>query len=190
MSAELPQADILAPDDVILLVGEFLQLDCMTSGVPPPDVTWSRNGMSLNSSDSRLSIVGSSLQLLDVSISDSGIYYCSAFSSAGRVASSVRVTVIDGQALNLTTISANSGDNVSFECVSELPPGTPVQWIRNSIALVTSDQHSIDINGTLLIRNVGMADMGVYLCMVGDIVLVRMLDISGNHHHNSFSDHQ
>lgn len=168
-------------DDVILNVGNTLQLTCAISGVPMPVVTWSRNGMTLDLSDSRLSILGPSLQLVSVTENDTGIYYCSAFSSAGRVASSVRVTVINGEAMNSTITPAVAGEDVTLNCSADLPLGVQVMWSFNSMTLTTSNKYSIDSNGALLIRNVGVADMGDYFCTAGDVVLLRMLDISGEH---------
>ena len=67
-----------------------LQLQCLATGAPPPEVTWSREGMTFDIDDERVEMMGGSLVITGVNESDSGTYYCTAISTAGRVAVSTR----------------------------------------------------------------------------------------------------
>ena len=90
-----------------------------------------------------------------------------------------RVTVLNVTAENFTTILARLRQNMLLECSDTLPPGTPVSWEFNSAPLPPSDKHVITTNGSLLVRNVQLQDMGEYRCVVDGVRLTRELVIEG-----------
>ena len=80
---------------------------------------------------------------------------------------------------NFTMILARLRQNMLLECSDTLPPGTPVSWEFNSTPLPPSDKHVITTNGSLLVRNVQLEDMGEYQCVVDGVRLTRELVIEG-----------
>ena len=80
---------------------------------------------------------------------------------------------------NFTTILARLRQNMLLECSDILPPGIPVSWEFNSSPLPPSDKHVITTNGSLLVRNVQLEDMGEYQCVVDGVRLTRELVIEG-----------
>ena len=80
---------------------------------------------------------------------------------------------------NFTTILARLRQNMLLECSDTLPPGIPVSWEFNSFPLPPSDKHVITTNGSLLVRNVQLEDMGEYQCVVDGVQLTRELVIEG-----------
>ncbi len=92
----------MALDDLVLPIDETLMLECDTTGAPPPDVAWSKDGLTFDPSDNRVNEMGETLVITLVNEMDSGMFHCTAASTAGTVADSVRVTVVDVGAQNFT----------------------------------------------------------------------------------------
>ena len=68
-----------------VLSGTNVSIDCSVSGVPKPEITWSRDGRVL---------VKESLLIIDnVTSEDTGVYLCKAFNLEGEVAASSMVNV-------------------------------------------------------------------------------------------------
>ena len=165
-------------ETLVLFIGTMFTLTCNTSGTPLPVVSWSRDGMTLEGDGSQVIIAGATLTLTSPSSADSGEYHCSASSSAGLVSSSVQVLVV-GSNQTLTT-EAVVRDNVVLECSQELPAGVSVRWSFNDSTLAAvSDEHVVLPNGSLLILDVWVEDMGDYICEAGQVMLTRTLDITG-----------
>ena len=84
--------------------GNSVTFECIATGIPAPEITWRRNGMAFNSSDSRVTIgnmpntmevmrdsdnetvfeVTQTLTLNTTMDSDSGMYECVAMSDVGE----------------------------------------------------------------------------------------------------------
>ena len=176
-SAELPTARISGPSSVVLAAGNSLQLDCVTTGSPPPEVVWSRNGSTFDPEDSRIRISGMTLMIVDLNESDSGMYNCIATSSAGQVSVAVPVYVVNVTS-DFNVVEAVRGDIVLLDCVDMRELDAPLTWTFNFTELELSDKYTVIDNGSLLIRDVGLTDMGDYTCAVGDIELLHKLQVS------------
>ena len=197
-------ADILSPNDVVLSEGMTLQLECNASGAPLPEVIWSRDGATFDPQDSRVNMSGRTLVVTSVDEDDSGVYYCTATSSAGTVSTSTRLTVLDLSAENLTLtpgtfvsrhdfifqpsmplcVSALLGMSIELECSDALPVGVPVSWEFNRAPLlIPSDDYMVSVNGSLIVFDLMLEDEGLYSCVVDGLRLDRELEIFGRHHH-------
>ena len=69
-----------------ILSGGNVTLKCEALGIPPPRVTWRKDGKVLNT-------VGSLLELTAISLSDAGLYTCTALSNAGSTKESTSLSV-------------------------------------------------------------------------------------------------
>lgn len=61
-------------------------LDCPVIGVPPPVITWYKNGFPLTPADMtriRLRLDGRKLELLSTNVADAAVYECRAENDAG-----------------------------------------------------------------------------------------------------------
>ena len=152
---------------LVLLNSSDFQLSCSATGTPPPNVTWSRDGQILESDGTHVTIVGGSLSISMATITDSGIYHCSASSSAGVASSSQQVLVLAPP--TDSAIKSVVQEDAVLECGDELlPPATPTTWFFNGSRLaVASEAYVVLQNGSLLVRRVGLSDMGDYICEVG-----------------------
>lgn len=125
-------------------------------------------------------ITGATLSISAPRGEDSGEYHCSASSTAGLVSSSVEVLVLEDTEDSLT--EAVVREDVVLDCISEraVPAGVAVNWVFNSSTLAAvSDQYVVLRNGSLLILGVWVEDMGDYTCEVGQLQLVRTLNLTG-----------
>ena len=165
----------------MISVGSSVELRCVVTGTPSPTVSWSRDGVALEGDGDRVVITDATLSLRDADSTESGEYYCSATSSAGLVSDSVRVLVLNVS--QEVTTEAVVREDVVLECSSAIPPGLPVRWTFNESPVgqpqpnMTSS--AVLVNGSLVILDVWIEDMGDYVCMVGDVQLTRTLSLTG-----------
>ncbi len=85
-----------------------------------------------------------------------------------QVSASVSVSVVE---VNDTTTEAVRGTNVLLDCIDSVP----VVWSFNNIILLLDDRHTVVQNGSLLIREVDLIDMGDYSCEVGNVMIEHTL---------------
>ena len=119
--------------------------------------------------DDRINIAmeGGALAIAMVTTEDSGDYHCSASSSAGVAISSQQVLVLAPPTFsNLVGVALE--DSV-LNCGDDpLPSGTATVWYFNgSVIDIMSQNYARLQNGSLLVREAGLEDMGVYTCQVG-----------------------
>ena len=177
----LPTATIQGSKEVYVVSGMMLELVCSGTGAPPPDLSWSIDGRSLSTTDNRVAMNGGILTISDVNKTDSGLYYCSAQSSAGTVASSVTVQVVDMMSLLSSEVFGTRGQNMQLDCAPGLRQGSRVMWVFGMMTLVDSDKYSITDNGSLIVQSIELEDMGLYLCNLGDIAINVTLTVQGKH---------
>ena len=75
-------------DEVVkpeVVEGNPLTLTCNASGIPPPDITWSKNGVTIPANTSNYNIVdgGIKFQILNAHIADSTRFTCKVENVAG-----------------------------------------------------------------------------------------------------------
>ena len=173
----------MVPSGLVVIAASVspLELRCIASGTPPPSVMWSRDGMTLATDGSDgVVVMETTLIITAPQGGDSGEYHCSASSSAGEVSSSVEVLVLEDTEVSVT--EAVVREDVVLDCVSErdLPAGVAVSWVFNGSTLAAvSDQHVVLRNGSLLVLDVWVEEMGNYTCEVGQVQLVRTLTLTG-----------
>ena len=69
-----------------VIVNQSRILDCPVIGVPPPVITWYKDGLPLTPADMtriRLRLEGRKLELMSTNIVDAGVYECRAENEAG-----------------------------------------------------------------------------------------------------------
>ena len=165
-----------------------LQLTCVTSGAPPPSVSWSREGITLNLTDPRLEIGGNTLAISDVAVNDSDRYFCTATSSAGTTATSIDVAVVMIENVTIPLTTATIGDIVILECDNDLPISVETTWRFVPSQLDTNVSREVNFTGRfvmgergeLVVFDVQPEDMGRYECVLADgISLFSDLQLQG-----------
>ena len=75
-----------------VLSGTKVSIECHVSGVPEPDVAWSRQDSNMDT-DSRVFVKDSVLTIANATKADTGVYLCKAVNLAGEVVASSMVNV-------------------------------------------------------------------------------------------------
>ncbi|XP_043112542.1 matrix-remodeling-associated protein 5 [Puntigrus tetrazona] len=162
--------------------GDNFLVDCVASGLPDPEVSWSlpdgtmiNNALQSDDSGSRTRryiIFGNGTLLLQqMGKKDEGNYTCYAKNTLGEDAMKVSVQVVP----NLPQITykeqasmwAAFGQSAQMKCdvTGVLPP--TIIWIspRNEIIPSSSVKYQILNDGTLIINKLTLADQGKYACV-------------------------
>lgn len=82
-----------------ILSGTKVSIECHVTGVPEPDVTWSRQDSSMDA-DGRVFVKGSVLIITNATKADTGVYLCKAVNLAGEVVASSMLNVTSKSVLH------------------------------------------------------------------------------------------
>ncbi|XP_039194490.1 peroxidasin-like, partial [Crotalus tigris] len=96
--------------------------------------------------------------MVQVSLHDQGHYECHAINAVGaqRFSVSLKVTPRD-------TI-AEVGQDIEIPCTAHGDPQPTITWAKDRIQITESGKFHISQEGTLSIRDLGLADQGRYEC--------------------------
>ncbi|XP_064484437.1 papilin-like isoform X2 [Ornithodoros turicata] len=89
-------------------VGEPLQLDCHTSGLPAPKVSWTHEGNEMRSDGHRSLLPNNTLYIASAASSDSGGYHCKGSNGHSEASASVKVAIEEVE------VPANCKDDVKL----------------------------------------------------------------------------
>ncbi|KAM8910560.1 matrix-remodeling-associated protein 5 [Spinachia spinachia] len=162
--------------------GENFQVDCVATGLPDPEVTWSLpDGTLINnalqSDDSglrnrRYVIFGNGTLLLQqIGKRDEGDYTCFAKNKLGKDEKKVSVKVgpnapkINPKSPALVTVKLGEAAQLSCQATGE--PVPKIMWIspRNDVISFSSKKFQIMDDGMLVVKKVILADEGKYACV-------------------------
>lgn len=167
--------------------GKSVQLDCVITGHPEPEVIWYHEGRPVKESadvqllfrDDRCSLV-----IQEAVPEDIGEYKVVAINSAGEASSKCQLIVNAATNEAIPTINgvesvpprfekllcdilANVGETIEFECVVTGVPWPTVKWFLNNTEIFENDRiqfvrNSDDGQVKLVLKNVSSDDKGVY----------------------------
>ncbi|GMT06467.1 hypothetical protein PENTCL1PPCAC_28641, partial [Pristionchus entomophagus] len=158
--------------------GKPLEIKCSSSAVPPPEVSWIKNGKIVSGSNV--------LSIPSVSVGHQGSYSCLSANSEGRVEAVIELRFpkrvhFDYPPQNKTVVAGSSSfwnchatgypDRINYEWKFE---GKPVKTTAVGLRAHTG-------NGELAIRDVKKEDRGMYTCharnIFGESVTAAFLDV-------------
>ncbi|XP_034035488.1 hemicentin-1 [Thalassophryne amazonica] len=160
--------------ELTTVLDSSVNIECVATGSPPPQLSWLRNGFLLPvSSHIRLLSAGQVLRITRTQVSDAGTYTCVASNRAGvdNRHYNLRVHVppgLDG-AGSTEDVTVVRGNLVSLRCVADGTPSPTMSWFRGGVALVP-DPHLafLSLNSTVQIKQVRVNDTGLYTCVVNN----------------------
>ncbi|XP_044528060.1 hemicentin-1 [Gracilinanus agilis] len=160
------------PENLTVVVNNFISLACEATGFPPPDLSWLKNGKSINLSNNALIVPGGrSLQIIRAKISDGGEYTCIAMNHAGESKKKISLTVYvppsikDHGSESLSVINVREGSPVSLECESNAVPPPVITWYKNGRMIMESANLEVLGDGQMLnIKAAEVSDTGQYVC--------------------------
>uniref|UniRef100_A0AAV2KYV0 Ig-like domain-containing protein n=1 Tax=Knipowitschia caucasica TaxID=637954 RepID=A0AAV2KYV0_KNICA len=156
--------------------GGLISLVCESSGIPPPSLTWRRNGKELRSS-ARVKVLsgGRQLQISSANRTDSASYTCSASSASGTSAKEYSLQVYvrpyiqlsDGYSEDITVIK---GGTLSLQCAPEGVPRPAVTWFKDGRPIAGHHGARVLNEGRLLqIKDAQVTDTGRYTCIAVNV---------------------
>ncbi|XP_070532919.1 hemicentin-1-like [Ptychodera flava] len=145
-------------------------LHCPTVGIPPPVITWYKNGFVVQDTDRTNVGPDGDLTIADVQDSDAGEYTCIARNDAGTDNGAVALSVGDEPSILQAPLDTrvDISMNVTMPCVSYGFPEPKTTWYKVNGSLETNSRVKISEDGSLFIRNLELEDEGTYVCVVSN----------------------
>ncbi|KAM5153740.1 brother of CDO isoform 3-T4 [Callospermophilus lateralis] len=158
----------LEAQTVIVTKGQSLILECVASGIPPPRVTWAKDGSSVAGYNKTRFLLGN-LLIDTTSEEDSGTYRCMASNGVGEPGAAVilyNVQVFEPPevTVELSQLVIPWGQSAKLTCEVRGNPPPSVLWLRNAVPLTSSQRLRLS-RKALRVVSVGPEDEGVYQCM-------------------------
>uniref|UniRef100_A0A3P9M5Z2 Hemicentin 1 n=1 Tax=Oryzias latipes TaxID=8090 RepID=A0A3P9M5Z2_ORYLA len=156
------------PQDVSVLQNRQATLECKSDAVPPPTLTWLKDGQQLQSARVRILSGGRYLQINLSELSDTAQYMCVASNVAGKTTRefnlnvNVAPTIKDGPQI----VTVHVDKSAVLECVVNGVPPPRVTWRKNGAILGGNNPYTFEENGSLHIHSAQVSDTGRYLCLV------------------------
>ncbi|TRZ13268.1 hypothetical protein HGM15179_013842 [Zosterops borbonicus] len=143
-------------------------LTCYASGVPPPTVSWSKDGAQLGSRGGGYRVLPrGALEIRQALPAHSGHYTCTARSAAGMARKHLRLTVHEPPALKplpgMVIVMANTSAVLSCEATGV--PRPQVTWQKDGVGVTGGSGLKVLPNGQLRLLRAAPEDAGTYLCM-------------------------
>ncbi|KAM4696629.1 hemicentin-2 [Rhinophrynus dorsalis] len=167
---EPPRIDSSAlPPEISVVPDSLLELSCLATGVPVPEVTWEKDGRPLSRPD-LLTRNRTVLHVERVKAEDAGIYVCVATSPAGRDSRAVWVRMkVPPSVIGSSeprSLSVSVGGQLILECRVEADPPPVIQWYRGEAPLQTDGRVQILSKGRYVqIHSLRASDSGEYKCV-------------------------
>ncbi|KAH0568603.1 neuroglian-like [Cotesia glomerata] len=150
--------------------GKTAELFCIFSGTPLPEVTWSKDGEAIKTSD-RVSYrnYGKSLRMKNIDFNDEGVYTCEASNGVGRIASySINLKIMSEPFFTVEPeiVNAEEGEDVKIHCEAHGEPKPDIKWTYNSNPILEAPYNPrLEITkNSILIRDVNIYDIANYGC--------------------------
>ncbi|XP_042532802.1 brother of CDO isoform X1 [Dipodomys spectabilis] len=158
----------LEAQTVIVTKGQSLILECVASGIPPPRVTWAKDGSNI-AGYNKTRFLLSNLLIDPTSEEDSGTYRCMANNGVGEPGAAVilyNVQVFEPPevTVELSQLVIPWGQSAKLTCEVRGNPPPSVLWLRNAVPLMASQRLQLS-RRALRVVSVGPEDEGVYQCM-------------------------
>ncbi|XP_060132638.1 hemicentin-1 isoform X1 [Zootoca vivipara] len=160
------------PENLTVVVNNFISLTCEVTGFPPPDLSWLKNGKPISLNTNALIVPGGRmLQIPRARLSDGGEYVCIARNSAGESRRKNFLTVYvppsikDHSGAALAVVNVRVGTPVTLECESNAVPPPVISWYKNGRMVAASSNMGIIADGQMLhIKAAEVSDTGQYVC--------------------------
>ncbi|KAF1385466.1 hypothetical protein PFLUV_G00108060 [Perca fluviatilis] len=165
-----------SPVVVNVLVGKSVTLECESNAVPPPTITWYKNGRVVTeSANLRILAVGQMLEIQGSEVSDTGQYVCKATNVAGQVDKNFHLNIyvppsIDGPAEE--SVVETISNPVTFACDATGIPPPSLTWLKNGRPIENSESlemHIFSGGSKLQIARSQLSDSGTYTCVASNV---------------------
>ncbi|KAM4020614.1 hemicentin-2 [Anomaloglossus baeobatrachus] len=151
-------------------INQPVTLECESSAIPPPTITWTKDGRPLPKRPGvRVIESGRYLQIERSQLRDSGRYTCEASNDAGRSEKHYNVVIWvppHFPAAPESPVTVIEGQPVSFTCECQGSPPPVLTWMKNGFPLMDEERAQVAAGGRLLqIGRVHVSNEGLYSCV-------------------------
>ncbi|KAI1702784.1 immunoglobulin domain-containing protein [Ditylenchus destructor] len=159
-----PPRFIIPLEDMTVLVGSTIDLECKVTGVPMPALKWSKDGGPLFEDfrfewENNPSAGTYQLRIRDATVNDEGTYRCVATNESGSATSKSFVRIDDGRgaagsktadmapriSLRLADVRVTEGQPLKLECKIEASPMPEVVWYKDGEKVAPSDRVKLEL---------------------------------------------
>ncbi|KAJ0065491.1 hypothetical protein NL108_012446 [Boleophthalmus pectinirostris] len=157
------------PQDISVLLNRQITLECKSDAVPPPTLSWLKDGQPLKASP-RIRVLSSGryLQINMAELNDKAHYTCVASNVAGKTTRNFNLTVNVAPTIkeSPTAVSVHIGQPAVLECIVGGVPPPRVTWRKHGAILSGNNpRYTFKEDGSLHIHSAQVTDTGRYLCM-------------------------
>ncbi|XP_029988074.1 hemicentin-1 [Sphaeramia orbicularis] len=170
-----PSIDGPAEESVVETISNPVTFACDATGIPPPSLTWLKNGRPIENSESlemHIFSGGGKLQIARSQLSDSGTYTCVASNVEGKARKSYRLTIQVPPSVSGSELPSEMGvlvnESIQLECRARGNPTPTIQWLKDGEAINTSTNKGLRISpdgSTLTVTLAHTTDSGKYTCV-------------------------
>ncbi|XP_073073009.1 hemicentin-1 isoform X4 [Manis javanica] len=170
--------------NVSVLISQAVELQCEGDAVPPPTLTWLKDGRPLLKKPGlSISANGSVLKIEDAQVQDTGRYTCEATNVAGKTEKNYNVNIwvppnIYGSD-ELAQLTVIEGNLISLLCESSgIPPPNLIWKKKDSLVLAESTGRVRTLSGgrQLQISIAKKSDAGLYTCVASNVAGITKKD--------------
>ncbi|XP_037392153.1 hemicentin-2 isoform X1 [Pygocentrus nattereri] len=162
----------LGTEQKLVAVDGVLELECIAEGIPPPTLSWLKDGRPLEDSTALVERNGQLLKINKAQVEDAGVYTCLASSPAGEDGRShwVRIqlppTLLGSSDIRTVPVRGQ----VTLRCQTDGDPSTEIEWYKDDVELQFGSRFQSIAGGQYLeIEDVRPQDSGQYSCVVSNI---------------------
>uniref|UniRef100_A0A669C345 Roundabout, axon guidance receptor, homolog 2 (Drosophila) n=1 Tax=Oreochromis niloticus TaxID=8128 RepID=A0A669C345_ORENI len=179
LTVRAPPQFVIRPRDQIVSQGRTATFPCETKGNPQPAVFWQKEGSQNllfpnqpQQPNNRFSVSPSgALTISSVQRADAGYYICQALTVAGSILAKAQLEVTDDrpppiirQGPSNQTLGVDS--MALLKCQASGDPIPSISWLKDGVSLLGKDPRmSLQELGSLQIKNIRLADSGIYTCV-------------------------
>ncbi|KAM9324527.1 hemicentin-1 [Gastrophryne carolinensis] len=162
-------------DELTVIVNNQLDLLCYTTGFPPPEINWLKDGQLLSQTGNLHFIrEGQILRITSAQEENIGLYTCLVSNSAGNTKKEFSVNVHKPPSFagnsGIHTITSLTNKHVILECPIDALPAPEITWLKNRKSLMPNFRVHVESNGRFLhIHEAELTDAGRYVCVASNV---------------------